>query len=163
MYKYLSILSIIFGLGFGSAWLLRTNTIDGMKVAHIKEVNNATTQYNKQLVAAAQKSKTLQGKLDDITTNSRKDMETQLAENERLRDALNTANSTKRMFLKGTTCTNKSSSTNINTKTNTGNDGTSIEVSGTTRQLVSDLRANIIRDRYKILYLQKYITTVLFH
>lgn len=161
MYKYIAIAAAIFAVGFGTAWLLRTNTIDGMKTTYANQKTEAAQQYSKQLKTANDYSETLKVQINDLNVSSTNQLQAQLVENERLRTSLNAANATKRMFLKGTTCPKQSTSSTSNTTTRQSNDDGSIELSPATRQLVSDLRASLITDTAKVNYLQAYIKNLL--
>lgn len=146
--------------GFGGGYGVRSYMAgkDELKAeAKVKdELLAVAKEYQAKVDARDAANLELTTKLNALDTQTTKDLNEKLTENNRLRGDLATA---ERMRFTGAKCPKRSTSDQASTTGSMG-DGAGVELTDEARQAVFDIRDGIIKDQAKIDYLQGYVREV---
>lgn len=157
----LLILSLIIGLSFASGFGVRHYMAGkaalASQVSSLSQDKQVLEGYIRAIAKRDTENQSLQTRLNDLDTQHTQVLHDQLEENTRLAGDLVVA---QRMQLKGASCVASPVAAGTDAAGGLVDDG-AVELSGETRQAVFDLRADLLADRHKLLYLQSYIPELL--
>ena len=147
----------IFTTGFVVRGYMAKAEMTQVKLDQQTAANATLQQYANDLLSLATRNEALRNQVHRLDVTHTRNLNEKLAENSRLRADLGVA---QRMRLQGATCPRSSTGTD-DTGTASMGDGTSPLLSGETRQLVFDLRADLVTDRGKLATMQAWADKVM--
>lgn len=155
--RYIALLLAGFLLGAGITWLWCSKQATKQENARVEQENKQTGAANLALNAEILRGNVLNARLAALDARYTAKTQELMEENATLTARLTTAG-TNRLHIKGATCVRPDANSAETVATSLG-DGTTLEISRATGQLIGDLRASIIRDQQKLRALQEYIAT----
>lgn len=150
----LLIAGLFFASGFGTMYYIHSKAKLGWELDQTNRDLAATQELANKLDKRNQENLYLQSKIDELNTEATRNLNAKLAENDRLRSDLTGV----QLRLKNFSCPR--STAQNNSSTGTVGEG-EVELTGTLRQDIFNLRASIIRDGEKLDYWRKWSEAVI--
>lgn len=149
--KWAIIILVLFFAGYGVRDYMADAESTRVELKNQRDKNATLAQYSTDLLDLTVRNQALRNTIANLDEKHSKDLHDQLAENNRLRNDLALAG---KLRLKGTTCPKQAPAASDPASTAGLDDGAAVVLSGETGLAVFDIRADILRDRKMLQYLQ---------